>query len=348
MNASRLFRCTWRLAGPAVVLLSGLGWLTVHLSPGTAAGDEAPSAKGRPSAISALTETLEKALADAAPKLSEGDPEAYSLYRQMIGAMRRADSLSYVSHYEIRGKGGFSQSCTYRAWLKKPNYFRVETQSPSRGEGGILIGDGSKLWIHWPQGRPFGDDESEADKKSRPTSYMTKPAPVGGHSIGHETGLLGAGLGMPIIDPSTFHGYTDSLQPYLDGMTSLPAEKIGDEDCDHIEVNIMKHQRSWELWLSKADHLPRKLKQIVRVSYDLIMNEEWSAVTINGEIPDTMFAWKPPEGWTEWRMPPIEAGLLKPGAQAPDFKLDSAESAAQIKLSDFRGKIVWFYVWRAG
>ncbi len=265
----------------------------------------------------------------------------------MIRAMRQADSLSYVSRYTMQGKGDFKIGCTYQAWLKKPNYFRVETESPSRGKGGILIGDGRRLWIYWPQGRPFGDDQSEEDKKSRPTSYMTKPAPPGGHSIGHETGYLGSGLGMPIIDPSTFHGYTDSLQPYLDGVTSLPAEKIGDEDCDHIEVSIMKHQRSWELWLSKADHLPRKLKQIVRVSYDIVMTEEWSAVTINGDIPDAMFAWKPPEGWTEWRMPPIEAGLLKPGADAPDFELASADGG-KIKLSDYRGKIVWFYVWRAG
>ena len=33
----------------------------------------------------------------------------------------------------------------------------------------------------------------------------------------------------------------------------------------------MKHQRSWYLWLSKRDHLPRKLKEIVRVSYDLVI-----------------------------------------------------------------------------
>ena len=101
---------------------------------------------------------------------------------------------------------------------------------------------------------------------------------------------------MPIIDPSTFFGYTDSLQAYLDGVKALGTEKVGGEDCDRIEVSIMKHQRSWYLWLSKRDHLPRKLKEIVRVSYDLIINEDWSAVTINADMPDTMFAWKPPEG----------------------------------------------------
>ena len=28
-------------------------------------------------------------------------------------------------------------------------------------------------------------------------------------------------MSMPIIDPSTFHGYTDSLQAYLDGVKGL-------------------------------------------------------------------------------------------------------------------------------
>ena len=170
------------------------------------------------------------------PKLAEGDAEGYDLYRQMIAAMRQAESLAYVSRYEIKGKKDFAHSCTYRAWLKKPNYFRVEGESPVRGKGGILIGDGNRLWIYWPEGRPFVDEDSEADKKTRLTSYMTKPAPLAAHSIGHEVVYLGIGMGMPVIDPSTFHGYTDSLQAYLDGVTSLPAEKIGNEECDHILV----------------------------------------------------------------------------------------------------------------
>ncbi len=286
------------------------------------------------------------------------EPAAHALYKQMIKAMQKAKSLSYASHYEIEGKKGFKHDCTYRAWLKKPNYFRVEAEGPPAavkslqkaggGGSGILIGDGHTLWIYWPLGRfRYGSEDAATYEKTRLTSYMKKPALPGGHSIGHETGRLGAGLGMPIIDPSTFFGYTDSLQPYLDGVKGLGAEKVGAEDCDKIEVSIMKHQRSWYLWLSRRDHLPRKLEQVVRVSYDLVMKEEWSSVTINGDIPNTMFAWKPPKGWTEWREPPIEAGLLKPGARAPDFTLASADGK-RIKLSDYRGQMVWFYVWRAG
>jgi hypothetical protein len=152
---------------------------------------------------------------------------------------------------------------------------------------------------------------------------------------------------MTILDPSTFHGYTDSLQPYLDGVRSLGTEKVEDEECEIIELSIMKHQRSWFLWLSSSDHLPRKLKEITRVSYEIVTNEQWSDVTLDADLPDKLFIWKPPVGWTQWRMPSPEERLLQPGTPAPDFELASA-GGEPIKLSDLRGQIVWLYIWRAG
>ncbi|HUW18450.1 MAG TPA: hypothetical protein VMW16_04035 [Sedimentisphaerales bacterium] len=278
----------------------------------------------------------------------QDEPEAHALYDKMIEAMRHAQSLSYRSEYRLEAKGTGPEPCTYTVWMKKPNYFRVESTAANGEERGTLVGDGDFLWIYWAKKRPFFSHEDSNDYERTCTNvYMTEATPPGKHSIGHKTGLLGGGLGMTIIDPSTFHGYTDSLQPYIDGVRSLGTETVGEAECDVIEVSFMKGQRSWYLWLSKKDRLARKLKQVVHVSYDIIFHELWSNVTVDGEIPTEKFVWSPPEGWQQWRMPDPEEMLLKAGQQAPDFNLRLA-NGRPTKLSDYRGKIVWFYIWRAG
>jgi peroxiredoxin len=151
----------------------------------------------------------------------------------------------------------------------------------------------------------------------------------------------------PILNPSTFFGLRDSLLPYLDGVRGLASEKVGDELCDKIEASIMNGQRTWYLWLSQRDHLPRKLQQIVRVSGKNVMDEEWSTVMVNGAIPKSMFEWHPPDDWTEWLRPEPDDLLLRPGTKAPDFDLTAADGT-RIKLSDYQGKVVWLYFWRCG
>jgi outer membrane lipoprotein-sorting protein len=281
------------------------------------------------------------------------EPAARTLYQQMIDSLRKADTLSWISQYRWEARGNTIGQATYRIWLKKPNYARIEASPVGAKEpAGIVVLDGSNIWIYWPKEKPrYGWENSGkyADEYERYRSkfYIKVPAPNGRHSLGHQTDFLGAGMSMPILDPSTFHGYTDSLQAYIDGARCLGTEKVGDILCDVVEVSLMKHQRSWHFWLAKSDHLPRKLKQIVRVSYDIIMEESWSEVTQNAEISDNRFAWSPPADWKEWRMPRIEEGLLTPGTIAPDFTLASADGS-QIKLSNFRGKIVWLNKWRCG
>ena len=283
------------------------------------------------------------------PVCFKNEPQARALYDKMIEAFRKPQTLSYRSDYRWSGRGGQELGhCTYTAWLKKPNQFRVEGVSADGGRSATIVGDGQTLWLFWSGDRPhFSSEEDETYKKTRSNSYMSKPAPPGGHSIGHEVVFLGVGMSMPVLDPSTFFGYTDSLQRYVDGVMGMGREKVGDEECDVVEVSIMKHQRSWYLWLSKKDHLPRKLKQVVRVSYDITTNEEWSDIVIDGPVPAEKFVWAPPEGWQQWRLPPPEAALLKPGTVAPDFELSLADGK-KVKLTDFRDKIVWFYIWRAG
>jgi len=300
--------------------------------------------KKEPPVVASKDETFDVTKKGELPdSVFKDEPAARALYEKMIETMRNAESLSYTSDYRFGSRG----PCTYTIWMKKPNYFRVETKNSRGVECGTLIGDGDYLWIYWPGDRPFSGEDRDSYEKTRSNVYMKEATPLGKHSIGHKTNILGAGMSMPIIDPSTFHGYTASLQPYLDGFRMVGTEKVGDEECDVIEVSIMKGQRIWQLWLSERDHLPRKLKQIIHVSYDIITHEQWSDVTINGKIQMERFAWTPPAGWRQWRLPSLDEKLLKPGQGAPDFELASADGG-KIKLSDYHGKAVWFYIWRAG
>ncbi len=279
----------------------------------------------------------------------KNDPQARILYDQMVEALREARTLSWTSHYRWWGKDGRELCrCRYDIRLKKPNFFLLETTTKEGLGGGVLVGDGQHLWIYWPLRRPcFSTENPEDYERSCENVYMKEWAANGRHSIAHQTGRLGVGMSMTILDPSTFHGYTDSLQAYIDGVSSVGSEAIRGEECDVILVSIMKGQRTWKLWLSRKDHLPRKLRQVVRVSYDIVTEEEWSEVRINAPIPDKVFRWSPPEGWKQWRMPKPGDNLLAHGSRAPDFELTLADGS-KTKLSDHRGKVVLLNFWRVG
>ncbi len=276
------------------------------------------------------------------------EPQARALYDRMIAAFRRPQMLSYKCEWRWDAQGQELGRGTNLVCLKKPNQFRVEALWPDGRLGGTLIGDGNFLWIFWPGDRPRFESPQEEYEKTRTQVYMKEETPVAKHSIGHKVISLGVAMNMPIFDASTFHGYTDSLQPYLDGAMGMGTEKVGDEDCDVIEVSFMKHQRSWYLWLSRKDHLPRQLKETVRLGRSGGMHHEvWSDIVIDAAIPADRFVWTPPEGWRQWKPPDPEDLLLKPGTSAPDFELTTI-AGGKVKLSDFRNKIVWLYIWRAG
>ena len=80
---------------------------------------------------------------------------------------------------------------------------------------------------------------------------------------------------------------------------------------------------------------------------EAVWEESWSDVAVNAEISNDRFAWSPPKDWKEWKMPDIEESLLKPGTTAPDFEL-AALNGGKLKLSSFRGQIVWLNKWRCG
>ena len=278
------------------------------------------------------------------------EPQARALYKKMLETIRNAKTLSYESHLREEVDGETWDPWTYRVWMKKPNFFHVETTTKDGNNHGILVGDGQTAWSYWPNGRPWfsGEDRGEAYiqyQKTRFNVYMKEPAP-GRYSIGYSVVMKKSNC-FPVLNPSMFQGINDSLEPYIEWMRCLGAENVGDEECDVIEVSFIDHKRSYIFWISRRDHLPRKLKDVVRTSGIHLTEELWSKVTLNAEIPPEMFRWTPPEGWTQWHPPAPEDRLLKPGREAPDFELLSADGN-KIKLSDYRGKIVWLVFWRAG
>ncbi len=93
--------------------------------------------------------------------------------------------------------------------------------------------------------------------------------------------------------------------------------------------------------------MPRKLKQVLQISVEAIWEQTWSEVAVNTEIPNDRFVWSPPKDWKEWKEPAIEESLLKPGTIAPDLEM-AALNGGKLKLSSFRGQVVWLNKWRCG
>ena len=59
----------------------------------------------------------------------------------------------------------------------------------------------------------------------------------------------------------------------------------------------------------------------------------------------TTLSWN---GETRWKnQGQLLESLLKPGTTAPDFEL-AALNGGKLKLSSFRGQIVWLNKWRCG
>ena len=272
------------------------------------------------------------------------EPAAHSLYEKMIETIHQAESLSCES---VCSGGPGSRNSTYNILLKKPNYFRVE-MSNVRSEYSILVGDGDNLWVYWKGLRPFSVHEDwDSYEKTRANVYIKKAIPLGRYSIRDQINLLGTAWFGIIFDPSIFYGHTGSLTPYIDGIRSRGIDNVKNEECEVIEVSFMKAHLTRYFWISRKDCLPRKIKEIVRLANNKVEVEEFSDMTLNARIPQQKFTWSPPDGWRQWEKPGPDDILLKPGTEAPDFEMLSVDGG-KIKLSNYRGKVIWLYIWQCG
>lgn len=272
------------------------------------------------------------------------EPAARALYEAMIQTIRQADSLSYngtCSSPDYR-------TTYYRVSLKKPGFFRVDLMNGPMGRSSTLVGDGNNLSVFWSGDRPYlWFDNQESHEKTRSNVYLRRTVAAGDVSIAGEVARLGVAWFGCILDPSTFHGRIDVFDPCIDGIRGRGTDKVEKENCDVIEISYMKAQRIRHLWISRRDHLPRRIKEIVRVAGNEIVVEEWSDINVDADVPLKTFAWSPPENGRLWSAPTPEEFLPKGGQEAPDFEL-CAFDGGKIRLSDYRGKVVWLYLWQCG
>ena len=269
---------------------------------------------------------------------------AHVLYDTMIRTVHDARSLSYTSACSNPEE----RTSHYQVWLQKPGSIHVEQTNDASTKSTTLLDDGNYLWVHWTGDRPtllIDTEKSRADP--REDVYVKKASLAGSGSIRDEVAMLGTALVGLIFDPSAFYGSASPFAPYLDGIRSRGTNPVRGEVCDVIEISFMRARRTWYIWLSRQDHLPRKLKQVDRGAETQVTVEEWSNVKIDGGIPSKMLTWSPPEGYRQWDLPRLVDSLLESGQKAPDFALRSARRG-KLRLSDYRGRVVWLYVWDTG
>jgi len=269
---------------------------------------------------------------------------AHAQYAAMVRAIHEARSLSYTGLCSNPD----NRSSSYRIWLRKPNSFHVEQTNDGSMKSTTLLDDGNSLWIHWVGARPtLPIDNEKSYQETRSNIYVRNATLAPGSSIRNEVALFGTALVGLIFDPGIFHGYPDPLEPYIDGIRSRGVNRVQGEECDVIEISFMKARRTWYIWLSREDHLPRRIKEIVRGAETRVTVEEWSNVTVNAQIPPKVLTWSPPQDWQPWDPPALADSLLPRGQKVPDFALRSARGG-KIRLSDYHGQVVWLYLWDTG
>lgn len=124
------------------------------------------------------------------------------------------------------------------------------------------------------------------------------------------------------------------------------SEKVGDVDCDVINVVLAQSGDEVRWYIAKSDHLPRRVQRLIQTPFGR------SAITTTLELVDTTpkvdeqaFRLEKPEGFEEPRtIQPGGGEGLRVGSEAPDWTLKDA-AGNTVTLKSLRGKIVLLDFW---
>ncbi len=309
-------RNTWIAVGVALAILEG--WALYVLS--------ASAVRWRPAMIVA------------------NEPEAQALYEAMVEAAHQAKTLSYHCFCD----GTDSRISAFAVRLEKPNRARISLHNGYSKKTTTLLADGDRLRVFWSGDRPtMKVDDFARYEQPESNVYVDMACSPDGDDIVSKMARLGLAWSNLIWSPSVFFRGADEFEPYIDGIRYRGRNEAGGEECDVIEISYFKAQRIRHYWLSREDHLPRRIKEIIRLADNHVIAEDWFGVEIDASIETKEFQWFPQDGYRVWDPPHCDEFLLERGAEAPDFELSSISGDA-IHLADFRGRVVWLCLWQVG
>ncbi|MFC1760978.1 hypothetical protein ACFL6U_02735 [Planctomycetota bacterium] len=229
-------------------------------------------------------------------------PTARARYETMRQTLAQLRSLSYRSLCS----GPDRRATHYQVQYRGLGHFRIKVGNVMTGKTTTCVYDGNDLWIHWPGTRAYwaidkhGNHETNKEKVFIRTSMRTAE-----NSVKTVINHLGMAWYSLILDPSQRFQLPTERHSKIDGIRLRGTDRIRGEPCDVIEISYNRAETTQYIWISCADHLPRRIKEIVRPENNRVTVEEWSKIKQNPPLLPQHFTWSPPANWTPWEPNPL-------------------------------------------
>lgn len=264
-------------------------------------------------------------------------PDPRLLLRDSAGAIREYKSYQIKSSVSVLMHGGRIDShleMPSTVSVRRPDRMRVESQSQA---GGVLIvSDGEHTWILLTPLNQYIQRDAVAVPED-----VTK------------TGMLPSSVPdvSKYIRNVTLHG-EETLRVGADRIPCWVVETVYDK-IDLPDQGLTVRGATQMTWVSKRRHmnLQSTFHATLQLSasaapVDMTQSTRTTSLRFNLDLPDSVFAFTPPEGATQtedWTLP----GVQKPdvlGKAAPDLKTKSLDGA-DFDLASLRGKVVLLDFW---
>ena len=273
--------------------------------------------------------------------------------KALVDAKTLRFSCYQVQESNLDGKN-WHHEIKYGVWLKKGNRARVEIRDIKfPDDGSNIIYDGKSLWAYYVgTNSTVALDENTSLGKVK-NIYMTKDISQGS-SLSHDLMDYGSSVSMPVLYLSKFFGYQSSLEDGEMIVNYIGQDTVSGIMTHHIKVVMLGGQRIADYWISITDNLPRKMEEILvmNASASSRRTERWSNVSLNEDLSDSLFCWKPPDSWIKYSHPTPKAmedsqKSMKKNLYGTFANLELL-GGGTFNLSDYGGKTVLLVFWRLG